>query len=181
MKRFIGFGLSAIVVTSLLVTNAQAYERVELDHARTSIEYSGPIEAVAKVIEGYRWLGQTKEMNGGVVFEAYDNQYFGRSDTSLGNAIMVKATFYTYDQVSKEAIMIARQSEIAGFVELYGMESPELQMHIQTVGENEFQAFSSKYDSDKPQKLMTYKKVQQFGKSPYGERLESAEDSGVFH
>ncbi|MFG0860595.1 hypothetical protein [Pseudomonas sp. CJQ_13] len=181
MKRFIGFGLSAIVVASLLVTNAQAYERVELDHTRTSIEYSGPIESVAKVIEGYRWLGQTKEMNGGVVFEAYDNKYFGRDDTSLGNAIMVKATFYTYDQVSKEAIMIARQSEITGFVELYGMESPELQMHIQTVGENEFQAFSSKYDSDKPQKLMTYKKVEQFNKSPYGERLESAEDSGVFH
>ncbi|MBA6137680.1 MULTISPECIES: hypothetical protein [Pseudomonas] len=181
MKKSFGFCFAVVLTASAVINNVQAYERVELDHARTSIEYSGPIEAVAKVIEGYRWLGQTKEMNGGVVFEAYDNQYFGRSDTSLGNAIMVKATFYTYDQVSKEAIMIARQSEIAGFVELYGMESPELQMHIQTLGENEFQAFSSKYDSDKPQKLMTYKKVQQFGKSPYGERLESAEDSGVFH
>ncbi|MBA6137679.1 MULTISPECIES: hypothetical protein [Pseudomonas] len=179
MKKTIGLCFSVMLATSSLISAAQAYERVELDHARTSIEYSGPIESVAKVIEGYRWLGQTKEMNGGVVFEAYDNKYFGRADTSLGNAIMVKATFYTYDQVSKEAIMIARQSEITGFVELYGMESPELQMHIQTVGENEFQAFSSKYDSDKPQKLMTYKKVEQFNKNPHGERLKSASDSGM--
>ncbi|UVL90966.1 hypothetical protein [Pseudomonas sichuanensis] len=179
MKRFIGFCFSVVLVASSLVVNAQAYERVELDHLRTSLEYSGPIKSVAKVIEGYRWLGQTKEINGGVIFEAYDNPYFGRPDTSLGNAIMVKATFYTYDKVSKEAVMIARQSEITGFVELYGMESPELQMHIQTVGENEFQAFSSKYDSDKPQKLMTYKKVEQFNKSPYGERLKSAEERGM--
>ena len=181
MKKIMVLGLSTILTASLLVPNAQAYERVELDHDRTSVEYSGPIKSVAKVIEGYRWLGQTKEMNGGVVFEAYDNQYFGRSDTSLGNAIMVKATFYTYDKVSKEAIMIARQSEITGFVEIYGMESPELQMHIKAVGENEFQAFFSKYDSDSAQKLMTYKKVQQFNKNPYGDRLESAEESGVFH
>lgn len=180
MKRTIGYCLSLVLATSSLVSTAQAYERVELDHDRTSIEYSGPIKSVAKVIEGYKWLGQTKEMNGGVVFEAYDNKYFGRPDTSLGNAIMVKATFYTYDQVSKEAIMIARQSEITGFVELYGMESPELQMHIKPVGENEFQAFSSKYDFDNPKKLMTYKKVTQFNKSPYGERLKSAEEDGTF-
>ncbi|MCE0958041.1 hypothetical protein [Pseudomonas putida] len=178
MKKTIGLCFSVILATSSL-TSAQAYERVELDHLRTSVEYAGPIESVAKVIEGYRWLGQTKEMNGGVVFEAYDNKYFGRADTSLGNAIMVKATFYTYDQVSKEAIMIARRSEVTGFVELYGMESPELQMHIRTVGENEFQAFSSSYDFDKPKKLMTYKKVQQFNKSPHGERLKSASDSGM--
>ncbi|PTC01015.1 hypothetical protein C9975_04460 [Thalassospira xiamenensis] len=179
MNKSIGFCFAVVLIASLVLSNAQAYERVELNHDRTSIEYSGPINSVAKVIEGYRWLGQTKEMNGGVVFEAYDNKYFGRADTSLGNAILVKATFYTYDQVSKEAIMIARQSEISGFVELYGMESPELQMHIKTVGESEFQAFSSKYDSDNPQKLMTYKKVQQFNKSPYGERLQSAKDDGT--
>ncbi|MFG0860596.1 hypothetical protein [Pseudomonas sp. CJQ_13] len=180
MNKSIGLCFAVVLIASSVLSNAQAYERVELNHDRTSIEYSGPINSVAKVIEGYRWLGQTKEMNGGVVFEAYDNKYFGRADTSLGNAILVKATFYTYDQVSKEAIMIARQSEITGFVELYGMESPELQMHIQTVGENEFQAFSSKYDSDKPQKLMTYKKVQQFGKSPHGERLKSAKEDGTW-
>lgn len=179
MKKTIGLCFSVVLAASSLASTVQAYERVELDHDRTSVEYSGPIKSVAKVIEGYKWLGQTKEMNGGVVFEAYDNQYFGRPDTSLGNAIMVKATFYTYDKVSKEAIMIARQSEITGFVELYGMESPELQMHIKTVGENEFQAFSSKYDADSPKKLMTYKKVQQFNKSPYGDRLQSAKDDGT--
>ncbi|UVL90964.1 hypothetical protein [Pseudomonas sichuanensis] len=180
MNKSIGFCFAVVLIASSVLSNAQAYERLELNHDRASIEYSGPINSVAKVIEGYRWLGQTKEMNGGVVFEAYDNKYFGRADTSLGNAILVKATFYTYDQVSKEAIMIARQSEISGFVELYGMESPELQMHIKTVGENEFQAFSSKYDFDNPKKLMTYKKVQQFNKSPYGERLKSAEEDGTF-
>ena len=179
MKKTIGLCFSLAFAASSIAYTAQAYERVELDHLRTSVEYPGPIKSVAKVIEGYKWLGQTKEMNGGVVFEAYDNQYFGRSDTSLGNAIMVKATFYTYDKVSKETVMIARQSEITGFVELYGMESPEFQMHIKTVGENEFQAFSSSYDFDKPQKLMTYKKVEQFNKSPHGERLRSASDSGM--
>lgn len=179
MNKSIGFCFAVALTASSVLSNAQAYERVELDHARTSIEYSGPINSVAKVIEGFRWLGQTKEMNGGVVFEAYDNKYFGRADTSLGNAIMVKATFYTYDKVSKEAIMIARQSEITGFVELYGMESPELQIHIKPVSENEFQAFSSKYDFDNPKKLMTYKKVEQFNKSPHGERLKSASDSGM--
>ncbi|MEX7554449.1 hypothetical protein [Pseudomonas monteilii] len=180
MKIATGFCFSVILAASSVVPTAQAYQRVELDHQRTSVEYSGPISSVAKVIEGYKWLGQTKEMNGGVVFEAYDNQYFGRPDTSLGNAIMVKATFYTYDQVSKETVMIARQSEISGFVELYGVENPELQMHIMTVGENEFQAFSSSYDFDNPKKLMTYKKVKQFNKSPYGERLKSAKEDGTF-
>lgn len=179
MKRFIGFCFSVVLVASSLVVNAQAYERVELDHLRTSLEYSGPIKSVAKVIEGYRWLGQTKEMNGGVIFEAYGNPYFGRPDTSLGNAIMVKAIFYTYDKVSKEVVMIARQSEIAGFVELYGMENPELQLHVKTVNEGEFQAFAAKYDADNPQKLMIYKKVEQFNKSPYGDRLKSAQERGM--
>ncbi|WP_323601434.1 hypothetical protein [Pseudomonas putida] len=179
MKKTIGLCISVVLAASSLVPTAQAYERVELDDQRTSVEYAGPIKSVAKVIEGYKWLGQTKDMNGGVVFEAYDNQYFGRPDSYLGNAILVKATFYTYQRVTKETVMIARKSEIDGFVELYAEHSPELQMHIKVIDNDTFQVFNSVHDYQNPSKLYTYKKVSQFNKSPYGERLKSAKDDGT--
>ncbi|MDH2015487.1 hypothetical protein N5J66_16125 [Pseudomonas juntendi] len=179
MKKAIGLCISVVLAASSLASVAQAYERVELDGQRTSVEYAGPIKSVAKVIEGYKWLGQTKDMNGGVVFEAYDNQYFGRPDSYLGNAILVKATFYTYQRVTKETVMIARKSEIDGFVELYAEHSPELQMHIKVIDNDTFQVFNSVHDYQNPNKLYTYKKVSQFNKSPYGERLKSAKDDGT--
>ncbi|QPH48335.1 hypothetical protein IZU98_18365 [Pseudomonas fulva] len=179
MKKTIGLCFSLVLAASSLASTAQAYERVELDDQRTSVEYAGPIKAVAKVIEGYKWLGQTKDMNGGVVFEAYDNKFFGRPDSYLGNAILVKATFYTYQRVTKETVMIARKSEIDGFVELYAEHSPELQMHIKVIDNDTFQVFNSVHDYQNPNKLYTYKKVTQFNKSPYGERLKSAKDDGT--
>ena len=119
-------------------------------------------------------------MNGGVVFEPYANPNFGKNETETGGAIMVKATYYLYDKPVKEALMIARQSQIPGFVEFYGYESRELQLHIKMVDDNTFQAFSSDTQYNRPDKLMTYKKVEQFNKSPYKSRLKSARESGMF-
>ena len=181
MNKTIGLCFSVALAASSLVSNAEAYERVELDRDRTSVQYAGPIKSVTEVIEGYKWLGQTEAMNGGVAFEAYDNPNFGKNDKVSGSAIMVKAIFYTYDEVSKEELMIARQSQIDGFVELYGYDSPDIQLHIKVVDDNAFEAFSSAGDYNNKHKLFTYKKVEKFNKSPYGDRLESAEDSGVFH
>ena len=179
MNKTIGLCLSVALAASSLLANAEAYERVELDRDRTSVQYAGPIKSVTKVIEGYKWLGQTKEMNGGVVFEAYDNQNFGKNDKVSGSAIMVKAIFYTYDDVSKEEVMIARQSQINGFFELYGYDSPDIQLHIKVVGGNEFEAFSSEGDYNKKDKLFSYKKVEKFNKNPRGEKMKSASDSGM--
>ena len=81
----------------------------------------------------------------------------------------------------KEALMIARQSEIPGFVEFYGYESRELQLHIRMVDSDTFQAFSSADQYRKPEKLMTYKRVEQFNKSHYKDQLESAEESGMIY
>lgn len=181
MNKIIRLCFSVALVASSVVSAVEAYEKVELDRDRTSLQYASPIKSVTKVIEGYKWLGQTKEMNGGVVFEAYDNPNFGKNDKVSGSATMVKAIFYTYDKVSKEEIMIARQSQIDGFVELYGYNSPDIELHIKVVDDKEFEAFSSVGDYDKSNKLVTYKKVEKFNISPYAERLESAEDSGVFH
>ena len=181
MKKIIGLGFSVALAASSFVLVAEAYERVELDRNRTSLQYAGPIKSVTKVLEGYRWLGQTEAMNGGVAFEAYDNPNFGKNDTVSGSALMVKATFYTYEKISKEEIMIARQSEISGFVELYGYDSPDIQLHIRVVDDNEFQAFSSAADYSQKQKLFTYTKVQRFNKSPYEDRLKSAEESGTWY
>ena len=118
-------------------------------------------------------------MNGGIAFESYDKPDCGKNDRISGSSMRVKAIFYTYQSVSKEAIMVARQSEIAGFVELYGYDSPELQLHIRVLNDNTFQAFSSVDDYKEKDKLFNYKKVKEFNKSPYGERLKSASDSGV--
>lgn len=181
MKKIISLCIAAMLATTSLVTSAESFKRLDLNDDRTSVQYAGPIKSVEKVIEGYKWLGQTPEMMGGVVFEAYDNPNFGKNATETGEAIMVKVKFYTYDKVSKEEIMIARQSEIAGFVELYGYTSRELQMHIRVIDDNTFQAFSSAEDYRNQGKLFTYKKVQQFNKSPYKDRLKSASDSGVFY
>lgn len=181
MNKTIGLCFSIALAASSFAVAAKAYEKLELDSDRTSVQYAGPIKSVTKVIEGYKWLGQTEAMNGGVVFESYDNQNFGKNDKVSGSAIMVKAIFYTYDQVSKEEIMIARQSQIDGFVELYGYDSPDIQLHIKVLNDNEFEAFSSAGDYNNKHKLFAYKKVEKFNKSPYGNRLESAEDSGVFH
>jgi hypothetical protein len=95
---------------------------------------------------------------------------------------MVKTTFYLYNEPVKEELMIARQSEIPGFVEFYSLESRELQLHIRMVGDDTFQAFSSDDQYQNPSKnLMTYKKVKEFNKSNYKDQLESAEESGMIY
>ena len=179
MKRILGFIIALGLTTSPFFASAEEFQHLDLNEKRTSTEYAGPIKALEKVIEGYKWLGQTPEMMGGVVFEAYDNPNFGKNDTESGSAIMVKAKFYTYDKVSKEEIMILRQSKISGFVELYGYNSRELQMHIRILDENTFQSFANAEFYRDTKKLFTYKKVQQFNKNPNKDKLKSASESGV--
>ena len=180
MKNFIGLCIVAILTTLSFAASAETFNHIELDKDRTSVQYAGPIKSITKALEGQRWLGQTPDMNGGVVFEPYANEKFGQNDTETGGAIMVMATFYLYDKPVKEALMIARQSQIPGFVEFYGYESRELQLHIKMVDDNTFQAFSSDTQYNRPDKIMTYKKVDQFNKSPYKSQLESVEESGMW-
>ena len=179
MKKTIGLCFAVALAASSFVTNAETFERVELDNDRTSVQYAGPIKSITKALEGYRWLGQTKDMNGGVVFEPYVNTRFGKNETETGGAIMVKATYYLYDKPVKEALMIARQSQISGFVEFYNLDSRELQLHIRMVDADTFQAFAGDDEYRKPEKLMTYKKVEQFNKSNYKSKLKSALDDGT--
>ena len=179
--KVIGLCLAAVLAASSFVASAETFERVELDKDRTSVQYAGPIKSITKALEGYRWLGQSKDMNGGVVFKPYANPSFGKNDTETGGAIMVAAIFYLYDKPVKEAVMVARQSEISGFVEFYSLDSRELQLHIRMVGADTFQAFSSDDQYLNPAKnLMTYKKVEQFNQSHYKDQLESAHESGGF-
>ncbi|PAA00579.1 hypothetical protein [Pseudomonas fragi] len=180
MDKIIIFVFASLIAVSSFEASAETFERVELDKDRTSVQYAGPIKSITKSLEGYRWLGQTKDMNGGVVFEPHVNNSFGKNDTETGGAIMVKATYYLYEKPVKEALMIARQSEIPGFVEFYGYESRELQLHIRMVGDDKFQAFSSAGEYRKPEKLMTYNKVESFNKSNYKDQLKSAEESGMW-
>ena len=177
--KIIGLCFAVALATSSFVASAETFERIELDKDRTSVQYAGPIKSITKALEGYRWLGQSKDMNGGVVFEPYVNTRFGKNDTETGGAIMVKATYYLYDKPVKEALMIARQSQIPGFVEFYGYESRELQLHIRMVDDSTFQAFASDDEYRKPEKLMTYEKVERFNKSNYESKLKSALDDGT--
>ncbi|MEG8247213.1 hypothetical protein [Pseudomonas paracarnis] len=180
MKKSIRLCFFLALAASSVFANAETFERIELDKDRTSIQYAGPIKSITKALEGYRWLGQTKDMDGGVVFEPYENTRFGKNDTETGGAIMVKATYYLYEKPVKEAVMIARQSQIPGFVEFYNLNSRELQLHIRMVDADTFQAFSSDDQYQNPAKnLMTYKKVDQFSKSKYKDKLKSAEESGM--
>lgn len=178
--KITGLCFAVVLATSSSVASAETFERVELDKDRTSVQYAGPIKSITKALEGYRWLGQSKDMNGGVVFEPHVNNSFGKNDTETGGAIMVKATYYLYDKPVKEALMIARQSQIPGFVEFYGYESRELQLHIRMVDDSTFQAFASDDEYRKPDKLMTYNKVEKFNESHYKDQLESAMDDGTF-
>ncbi len=179
-------GIISLLVASLILAfpfaaSAETFERIELDRDRTSVQYAGPIKSITKALEGYKWLGQSADMNGGVVFKPYVNPKFGKNDTETGGAIMVTATFYLYDKPVKEALMIARQSQIPGFVEFYSYESRELQLHIRMVDADTFQAFSSDDQYQNPAKnLMTYKKVEQFNQSHSKDQLESAHESGGF-
>jgi hypothetical protein len=180
MKKIIGLCLAAVLVASSFVARAETFKHVELDKDRKSVQYAGPIKEITKALEGYRWLGQSADMNGGVVFEPYVNPNFGKNDTESGGAIMVKTTFYLYNEPVKEELMIARQSQIPGFVEFYGYESRELQLHIKMVESDTFQAFSSDDQYNKPEKIMTYKKVDKFNNSPYKDRLKTPEESGTW-
>ena len=179
MDKIISVVFASLIAVSSFAASAETFERVELDKDRTSVQYAGPIKSVTKSLEGYKWLGQSDDMNGGVVFEPYANPDFGKNDTETGGAIMVAATFYLYDKPVKEALMIARQSEIPGFVEFYGYESRELQLHIRMVNDDTFQAFSSADEYRKPDKLMAYKKVDNFNKSNYKSEMKDAEESGM--
>ena len=180
MDKVISVVFASLIAVSSFAASAETFERVELDKDRTSVQYAGPIKSITKSLEGYKWLGQSDDMNGGVVFEPYENTRFGKNDTETGGAIMVKATYYLYEKPVKEALMIARQSEIPGFVEFYGYESRELQLHIRMVGDDTFQAFSSANEYRKPDKLMAYKKVEQFNKNPNQRKMKSARESGMF-
>ena len=91
--KVIGLCLAAVLAAASFVASAETFERVELDKDRTSVQYAGPIKSITKALEGYRWLGQSKDMNGGVVFEPHVNNSFGKNDTETGGAIMVKATY----------------------------------------------------------------------------------------
>ena len=179
MDKVISIVFASLIAASPFAASAETFERVELDKDRTSVQYAGPIKSITKALEGYNWLGQSADMNGGVVFKPYVNPKFGKNDTETGSAIMVTATFYLYDKPVKEALMIARQSEIPGFVEFYGYESRELQLHIRMVGDDTFQAFSSAGEYSKPEKLMAYKKVGQFNESNYKSEMKDAEESGM--
>ena len=181
MKKLIWLCLATVLATSSLMASAETFKHVELDKDRTSVQYAGPIKSITKALEGHRWLGQSADMNGGVVFKPYANEKFGKNDTETGGAIMVTAIFYLYDKPVKEAVMVARQSQIPGFVEFYSLESRELQLHIRMVDDNTFQAFSSDDQYQNPAKnLMTYKKVNEFNKSHYKDQLKSVEESGMW-
>ena len=181
MGKILNFVFASLIAASSFAASAETFERIELDKDRTSVQYAGPIKSITKALEGYRWLGQSVDMNGGVVFKPYVNPGFGKNDTETGGAIMVTATYYLYDKPVKEALMIARQSEIPGFVEFYSLESRELQLHIRMVGDDTFQAFSSDDQYHNPAKnLMTYKKVKGFNKSNYKDQLKSVEESDMW-
>lgn len=171
--------LSSLIALTSLSAMAVEPGLLQLDRNRTSVEFAGPVTGVTKAIIGHKWLGQTEAMNGGVSFESHINPQFGKNNTESGGAIMVKATFYTYQSVSKEAIMVARQSEIPGFVELYGYDSPDLQLHIKVIDDGSFESYpnTGKYLSQKEH--YTYKKVDAFNKSPHADKLKSASESGM--
>ncbi len=180
MDKIIRIVFVSLIAVFSFAASAETFERVDLDKDRTSVQYAGPIKSITKSLEGYRWLGQSADMNGGVVFKPYVNSKFGKNDTETGGAIMVTATYYLYDEPVKEALMIARQSEIPGFVEFYGYESRELQLHIRMVNDDTFQAFSSADEYRQPDKLMAYKRVDKFNKSNYKSEMKDATDSGMF-
>ena len=180
MKMIIGLALPVLLAILPMIAYAEAFQYIELDKDRRSVEYSGPINKTISAIKERKWLGQTKDMNGGVVFAPYVNQQFGKNNTESGGAIMVTATFYLYDEPVKEALMVARQSQIFGFVEFYGYDSRELQMHIRMVDDDTFQAFSSEKQYQSPEELNTYKKVENFSKSNYKSELKSALEDGTF-
>ncbi|MDD2051773.1 hypothetical protein NPS46_04310 [Pseudomonas putida] len=179
MDKIKSFVLASLIASFSFAASAETFEHVELDKDRRSVEYSGPINKTIHAIKERKWLGQTKDMNGGVVFTPYVNPQFGKNNTESGGAIMVTATFYLYDKPVKEALMVARQSEIPGFVEFYGYDSRELQMHIRLIDDDTFQSFASDTQYRSPEKLNTYKKVESFKKSNYKSELKSARDSGM--
>ncbi|WP_116550214.1 hypothetical protein [Pseudomonas sp. SDI] len=171
--------LASLIAAFSFAASAETFEHVELDKDRRSVEYSGPINKTINAIKERKWLGQTKDMNGGVVFTPYVNPQFGKNNTESGGAIMVTATFYLYDKPVKEALMVARQSQIPGFVEFYGYDSRELQLHIRMIDDDTFQAFSSDKQYRSPEELNTYRKVEGFSENPYKSQLKSASDSGM--
>lgn len=179
MKKVIGLACSLVLAASAMVASAEVFNHVDLDKDRRSVEYSGPINKTISAIKERKWLGQTKDMNGGVVFTPYVNPQFGKNNTESGGAIMVTATFYLYDEPVKEALMVARQSEIPGFVEFYGYDSRELQMHIRVIGDETFQSFTSDKQYRSPEELNTYKIVKDFNKGSYKSELKSALDDGT--
>ncbi|NMZ41200.1 hypothetical protein [Pseudomonas proteolytica] len=101
MGRIINFLFASLIAASSFAASAETFERVKLDKDRASVQYAGPIKSITKALEGYRWFGQSKDMNGGVVFEPHVNNSFGKNDTETGGAIMVKATYYLYDKPVK--------------------------------------------------------------------------------
>lgn len=166
------FGVSSIAFAQL------DFQYQELPRDRSSREYGAQIKALEKVIDGYKWV--TDNGSGFIITSIPNPIPTATSDRAVNGLYFGMQRFYYNDEHVRTIPyeLYARQSGRVGFVELWDDESSG-SMHIKIIDDNTLEVFNDAKESDEKDRLI-YKKVAQFEKNPHADRLESAEESGVF-
>lgn len=173
----------AIALSCLLGVSSTAFARLdfqyqELPQDRSSREYGAQIKALEKVMEGYKWAADN---GAGFIITSIPNPIPNVTSDRAVNGLYFGMQRFIYDKEQVRAVpyeLYARQSGRVGYVELWDDESAG-SMHVKIIDDNTLEVFNDAKESDEKDRLI-YKKVARFEKNPREDRLESAEESGVF-
>jgi hypothetical protein len=179
MKLKFAAALSCLLGVSSAAFAQLEFQYQELPRDRSSREFGAQIKALEKVIDGHKWA---TDNGSGFVLTSIPNPVPTATSDRAVNGLYFGMQRFAYDKEQVRTMpyeLYARQSERVGYVELWDDESKE-SMHIKIIDANTLEVLRYAKESDEKDRLI-YKKVAQFAKSPHADRLESAEESGVFH
>ncbi|WP_053160779.1 hypothetical protein [Pseudomonas sp. P1.8] len=179
MKLKIAVAFSCLLGFSNVAYAQLDFQYQELPKDRNSREYGVQIKALEKVIDGYKWVAD----NGfGFIITSIPNPIpTATSDRAVNGLYFGMQRFY-YNKEQVRTIpyeLYARQSERSGYVELWDDESSR-SMHVKVIDDDTLEVFNDAKERNEKDRLI-YKKAAKFENNPQEDRLESAEESGVFH
>jgi hypothetical protein len=174
----------AVALSCLLGVSSAAFAQLdfqyqELPRDRSSREFGAQIKALEKVIDGHKWA---TDNGSGFIITSIPNPIPTATSDRAVNGLYFGMQRFAYNEEQIRSIpyeLYARQSERVGYVELWDDESSE-SMHIKIIDANTLEVLRYAKERDEKDRLI-FTKVAQFAKNPYADRLESAEESGVFH
>jgi hypothetical protein len=112
--------LKAVLLSLTLISTAsQAYEEIDLDYSRTSMEYSAQVRSFINNVENYKW----ESANGqGFHFVQAEKPY---SSEYTDQSMFLTVENFFYEEEIGKSLMIVIQSTYVGFIDIRDMETDQ--------------------------------------------------------